>query len=93
MKKTILSIIAMLPLSAYAQPASSDGGFGFMTIVLVVVLIVAVFLLCREIVCWYWKINKVIANQEEIIRLLKKIAGEGNSTTSSNQTIIDPFHK
>lgn len=95
MKKTILSIIAASPVSAYAQaaPASSDGGFGLMTIVLVIVLIVAVFLLCREIVCWYWKINKSIANQEEIIRLLKKIAGEGNSTTSNNQAIIDPFHK
>jgi hypothetical protein len=26
--------------------------------------------------CWYWKINQSIKNQEEIIRLLKKIANE-----------------
>ena len=94
MKKIIITLAAMLPLAAYAQaaPASSDSGWGLITILLVVVLIVAVFLLCREIVCWYWKINKSIANQEEIIRLLKKIAGESCSTTP-NQTIIDPFKK
>lgn len=94
MKKFFITLAAMSPLAAYAQaaPASSDGGFGLMTIILAVVLIVAVFLLCRELVCWYWKINKSISNQEEIIRLLKKIAGENNSNTP-NQTIIDPFKK
>ncbi len=32
-----------------------------------------VFLLCRELVCWYFKINKMYKQQEEIIKLLNRI--------------------
>lgn len=34
------------------------------------------FLICREIVCWYWKINRVV-------ELLERIA---NSLEAKNQT-------
>lgn len=36
-------------------------------------LIIALLLICREPICWYFKINKMKAQQEEIIRLLKDI--------------------
>jgi hypothetical protein len=42
----------------------------------IIVIAILIFLLIRNIVCWYWKINLSIKNQKEIIRLLKKIAGE-----------------
>jgi len=37
---------------------------------LVFLFSIVVFLICREIVCWYWKINKRISKQEEMIEKL-----------------------
>lgn len=45
---------------------------------------IVIFLVCREFVCWYCKINRIVSNQDEIIRLLKKIAGE-NNVASDNE--------
>lgn len=47
-----------------------------MEYLLLLLLSVGIFILCRELICWYWKINQQVENQQEIIRLLKKIAGE-----------------
>lgn len=46
------------------------------TAILLILVLIIIFILCRELVCWYWKINESIKNQKEIIRLLKKIAKE-----------------
>ena len=40
------------------------------TIAIFLVIVLVVFLVCREIVCWYWKINKSIALLTEIRDLL-----------------------
>jgi len=49
--------------------------------------IVIVFLICREIICWYWKINNIVALLEEQNRLLgelsRKIGSSGNVQNSS----------
>lgn len=34
--------------------------------------------------CWYWKINKSIANQERIIELLETLVKQGQVTIKSN---------
>ncbi len=47
-------------------------------IILVILIFMLFFIICREILCRYWKINERIKNQQEIIRLLKKIANEDN---------------
>ena len=40
--------------------------------VLVTILIVlVVFLICREILCWYWKVNKIVSLLEGIQSLLR----------------------
>ena len=41
-------------------------------VILLILLFIALFFLCRELLCWYWKVNERINNQKEIIRLLKK---------------------
>lgn len=45
-------------------------------ILMSVIAIVVIALLIRELLCWYYKINKRLDNQKEMIRLLRKIAGE-----------------
>jgi hypothetical protein len=37
-----------------------------------IAIIVIVFLVAREIVLWYWKINTIVKNQEKTNLLLKK---------------------
>lgn len=39
--------------------------------ILALIITIAIFLICREIVCWYWKINKRISLLEENNQLLK----------------------
>lgn len=53
--------------------------------------IIGVFFLCRELMCWYWKINKSIANQERIIELLELLIKQGQVTIKSNQK--DPVER
>lgn len=55
----------------------------------VIVVLILIFYLCRELNCWYFKINdrknqmdKIIENQEEIIELLKK--------SNDNESVDDP---
>lgn len=50
-------------------------------VILLILLFIALFFLCRELLCWYWKVNERINNQKEIIRLLKKIAKEEDTPT------------
>lgn len=42
-------------------------------VVIGLIVAIGVFLLCRELMCWYWKINKHLENQQTIIQLLTKI--------------------
>lgn len=45
------------------------------------VILIVIFLVCREIICWYWKINQNVALLTEIRDLL---AAKGTSSTSPN---------
>lgn len=36
-------------------------------------LFIVLFFLFRELLCWYWKINKHIQVEEEILETLKRI--------------------
>lgn len=95
MKRITLSLFAIIPVALFAQapaPSSSfdEGGGKFL---MVVIALIIIFFVCRELICWYYKINKMVSNQEEIIRLLKKIAREDKITSDDKETIIDPFHK
>jgi len=40
-------------------------------LLIVVVILLTLFLICREIVCWYWKINRVVELLERIANSLE----------------------
>ncbi|MFO7535349.1 MAG: hypothetical protein R6X19_06665 [Kiritimatiellia bacterium] len=46
---------------------------------------IAIFLVCREIFCWYWKVNKMVA-------LLERIATKLESQPLIRQPIAPPSH-
>jgi TctA family transporter len=39
----------------------------------VIIGIIVLFLICRELICWYWKINRIVALMEEQNALLKEL--------------------
>lgn len=85
MKKITLLTLALLPSVVFARtPVVSNADFIWNLFVFLFVLFV-IFIVCRELMCWYWKINKMVSNQEEIIRLLKKIAGENNAPSNDSK--------
>jgi hypothetical protein len=76
--KLILSILALTTFPLMAQ--ASDGAQTAVGIITVVLICFAAFLLIllifREVVCWYWKINKQTKQLEDIRMLLEKILKE-----------------
>jgi hypothetical protein len=36
------------------------------------VVVVIIFIICREIFLWYWKINTILKNQEKTNLMIKK---------------------
>lgn len=41
---------------------------------IVILIVVTVFIIARELILWYFKINERVNNQQRIIELLEKIA-------------------
>lgn len=85
MKTLTFTLFAMTPMALFAQAPSMGSGNGFGTILMVLIICIIVFIICRELICWYYKINKMVSNQDEIIRLLKKIANESNSPSNNTK--------
>jgi hypothetical protein len=50
-------------------------------IIVVIIVVFIVFLICRKLVCWYWKINKLVALMEEQNLLLKNIESRLSSSS------------
>lgn len=48
-----------------------------------VAVVVGIFLLCREALCWYWKINLRLTLMEEIAVDLKRLAEALESRTAT----------
>jgi hypothetical protein len=66
---------------------SSDGGITS-TVLLVIIGFVVFFLICREILCWYYKINQRITIQTETNNLLKELINlnkKGNNLTGAKE--------
>lgn len=78
--KKILMIMActILPFSAFAS--SSDPLDIVLMFTLYPLLLIGIFLICRGIVNWYYKINQRVKNQERIIELLESIEKKLNKT-------------
>lgn len=86
MKKLTFTLFSLLPSAVFAQGINSPSLFEYFGTAFLFLIISAIVLIaCRELICWYYKINKRISNQEEIIRLLKKIANESNAPLNDHK--------
>jgi hypothetical protein len=58
------------------------------TIIIAIVIFVAIYLLLREVNCWYWKVNKRIILMEENNKLLKTFLSKNLSDTNDKTSIV-----
>lgn len=54
-------------------------------ILITVVILVIVFLIFREVACWYWKINEKISLQKDQNLILEEILKELKNNSNSSQ--------
>ncbi|RLJ79436.1 hypothetical protein [Pedobacter alluvionis] len=72
--KKILTLLTLLPLFANAQVANDGFNFGSLIGVLVGIgVMLLIFLVLRQLVLWYWKIDKIVAYQEQNIITLQSV--------------------
>lgn len=74
-----------------------DGTTGLIALAFGFVIVALVFVLLRDLVLWYFKINQRIANQRRIIQLLERIAentdGEPKITPTSAAPFVQPHNQ
>ena len=56
---------------------------GLWSALVTLLIIIALFLICREIVCWYWKINRAMELLERQTMLLERIEARLAKTDAS----------
>lgn len=56
-------------------------GFGVVEILITFVVLLAIFIVCREINCWYWKINERI----ELLKDIKNILQQQNESNNHEE--------
>ena len=61
------------------------------TLVVALIIILFLFFILREVLCWYWKINEHIAAQKETNALLMVIADKIGAIPTSSESEPDSF--
>ena len=66
----VFGFMFFTPANSYAQ---SHTDFAISPLLIILAILFVVFLLVREFLCWYWKINKIVYIQDKIVDLLKDL--------------------
>lgn len=66
--------------------ASNDFGLTLFKLVIVLGICLAIFLVLRALMLWYWKIDKIVMNQEKQIEALNIIIVKLNSKIDDKHT-------
>ena len=63
------------------------------TLIVFLVICAVIWLIIRELICWYYKINKRVEQQDEMIRLLRNISSKlgADPTTTAPNNSVSPF--
>ncbi|MBQ8279845.1 MAG: hypothetical protein IJZ23_08415 [Roseburia sp.] len=61
---------------------------GGLQIIFILVMILCALFLAREMRTWYWKINDIILNQDEQLKLMDKMINELSNQNKKLLTII-----
>lgn len=61
------------------------------TVLIAVIVPAIIFVLTRDLILWYFKINEQVANQRRIIQLLERIAQNSDGDSEITPTSAAPF--
>lgn len=89
MKKQILFLLSMSPAFLLAQSESFAAGSiagGLFTLTVMLVL----FLILRGLMLWYWKVDKILKNQQETNDLLRSIDEKMGKQLEQHRKIASP---
>lgn len=79
MKKILLAIAIAAPtLLSASTSTQGELDFSHISAMFIVfsfflLVVIALLLIFREVICWYFKINRIDKQQQEILRLLKEL--------------------
>lgn len=94
MKKTLLTLLALLPLLSFGQAYAEAGNAASGSIVAFLIAIgvcIIIFFALRQLFLWYWKVDLIIKKQDEQTQLLKGIYNsmeENNKLTQSQIELV-----
>lgn len=66
MKRTLLTILAVLPLFTFAQSYTDDKSIAVGGLILFLIALgisIAIFLILRHVLLWYWKVELALQNK------------------------------
>lgn len=89
MKKILFIFLAFLPLISNAQAEAASSFSGLIGGLMVIGVAILIFLVFRQIVLWYWKVDLIIKNQEIQIRSQQ----ETNNLLSEQISILKGYYK
>jgi hypothetical protein len=67
--------------------------FSLAFLVVSIIVLIVVFLICREIICWYWKINEAIGVLREISAKLSIIGNIPDQNPQSGIQESNPVNR
>lgn len=94
MKRTLLTILAVLPLLAFGQSYTDDNNAALGSVFVFLIALgisIAIFLILRQVLLWYWKVELALQKQDEQIHLLRSIYNsleENNRLTKSQIELV-----
>lgn len=71
----------------------SDGSGPIAGLIITLLVFLLVFLVCRELVCWYWKINEAIKQRDDMAKTLKEMKALMESQSITNAKILLEIEK
>lgn len=69
-------VIGGIALIAIVANSSNESVSYFAPGLIIIAITILLIFLLREVVCWYFKINKQVEQNAEIIRLLKEVSSK-----------------
>lgn len=93
-KRTLLTILTLSPLFTFAQAYAADSNTAIGGLILFLIALgisIGIFLLLRQVLLWYWKVELALQKQDEQIQLLRNIYNsleENNRLTKSQIELV-----
>lgn len=67
MKIITFITFGIVPMALFAQAPAPSSSDGFGSVLMVLLICAIIFIVCRELLCWYYKINKWYLTRKKLL--------------------------